>query len=411
MRSLISTKTILHAVAALIIASLCVCMSGHFSILFATDTTVYAIGSSPARPDRPEKAREEAVMDGLMDAVNQLVTQLVSKEDLVRSFETINEKIYPKIRNFIQNYKVLAEYKSDTEYRVLVQADISRKLLTRFLQVEKDTLNPDERFPKILLLISEHHLESEPPIFWWDISAAGEPSSPPPAINYAESEIINVLSERGFPIVKSIPETPENELQIQPPQRPDLTTDEAIQLGQALDSKIVIMGKSAAHRTLNSMNDNTRTYSGVVTLKAFLTETEQEIGFSIKNEIQINDDPADGIREAISAAASQAAAEIAANIENFWIKQITERSVLEVIVGGNAYLRNFVKFREKLEEIPDVQDINLSEMKSDEAVLIVKYKRSGREFAEYLMMTTFENFGLNIYEVSPRQLRIELINK
>lgn len=403
-------KTSLRA-ATPIFVGLCIwtwcCCPG---ILFANEKIIHAIGSSQARPDRPEKAREEAVMNSLIQAVNQVIVELTPEEKLIRSFSEINETIYPDIRNFIQNYKVLTEYKSDTEYRVLVQADISVKLLSKLLPLDKNGLDDQGTLPKILLLISEQYLESKSPVFWWN-TTTDQSDSQDAVTNIAEHEIARALSERGFPVIRSINPPSETENRFQMPQTPDIPVSQAIQIGRLMEAGVVVMGKSAAHRTLNSMNENTRTYSGVVTLRAYSTDTEHEIGFSIQNDIKINEDPAEGVREALSVAGSRAADEIVSNIEEYWMKHTSEKAILELVVGGNAYLRNFVKFREKLEEIPDVKDINLSEMKSDEATLIVNYKGSGREFAEYLMLTTFENFGLNIYEVSDRHLRIELINK
>jgi hypothetical protein len=81
-----------------------------------------------------------------------------------------------------------------------------------------------------------------------------------------------------------------------------------------------------------------------------------------------------------------------------------------VIVEGTRDLSKFVIFRAELNEIPGVDSLQTSEMKADEATIIVNFQGNAKELADALMLKTFESFGINIYEVSQSHLRVRLVS-
>ena len=76
---------------------------------------------------------------------------------------------------------------------------------------------------------------------------------------------------------------------------------------------------------------------------------------------------------------------------------------------GTRILSNFVKFRRALSSLNNVKEIRSSEMKADRATVIVEYNGDVNTLAESLMLKSFESFGINISEVLPDQLRINLM--
>ena len=82
---------------------------------------------------------------------------------------------------------------------------------------------------------------------------------------------------------------------------------------------------------------------------------------------------------------------------------------VEIEVIGTGELKNFVAFRKMLGTIPGVSGINIKEIKPNESTIGVEYNDSGETLAEELMLKTYDSFGIDIYEVSPERLGIELI--
>ena len=48
-------------------------------------------------------------------------------------------------------------------------------------------------------------------------------------------------------------------------------------------------------------------------------------------------------------------------------------------------------------------------MKADESIISVDYEGTAQSLADELLLRTFESFGVDIYEVSPGRLGIELV--
>jgi hypothetical protein len=66
-------------------------------------------------------------------------------------------------------------------------------------------------------------------------------------------------------------------------------------------------------------------------------------------------------------------------------------------------------FRRVIKKMQDVEKIKTLEMKPDQAVIEIDYHGTAEVFAKDLMVNPFENFRLDIYEVSGELLRVALI--
>ncbi|MDP7417841.1 MAG: hypothetical protein QF888_07600, partial [Desulfobacterales bacterium] len=121
-----------------------------------------------------------------------------------------------------------------------------------------------------------------------------------------------------------------------------------------------------------------------------------------------NTDEAKGGKEAIAGAGSLAGAELALQIAAGWKKAVQKPVEVEIVVKGTRNLGNFVNFRRALKNIPDVKGIQLKEMQSNEAVIVVDYRGNAKKLAEALMLKIFESFGISITEVLEQRLSVEL---
>jgi len=83
--------------------------------------------------------------------------------------------------------------------------------------------------------------------------------------------------------------------------------------------------------------------------------------------------------------------------------------VLEVVIVGTNQLAHYVKFRKTLNTISGVEGIRVKEIKPNEATLQVEYIGKPQDLASALMQQNFKSFGINIFEVTPERLKVELI--
>ena len=92
-----------------------------------------------------------------------------------------------------------------------------------------------------------------------------------------------------------------------------------------------------------------------------------------------------------------------------WENESSRQSLVEIDIHGTKELANFIKFRKALGKIPGVTAINIKVMKADESIISVDYQGTAQSLADELLLKTFESFGIDIYEVAPGRLSIELI--
>jgi hypothetical protein len=129
----------------------------------------------------------------------------------------------------------------------------------------------------------------------------------------------------------------------------------------------------------------------------------------MQTAVTTNTDETVGNRDALSSAGSLAGEELATQIAAAWQKEEKQTNMVEIMVEGTGNLANFIKFRRVINNMPGVEGVQIKEIKSDQATIIVDYQGSAKEFADDLMLKTIESIGINIYEVSQNRLRIELI--
>ncbi len=110
---------------------------------------VKVIGTGRIYKNNTAEAREQAISNSLVSAVEKAIAELLPHEILVQKFYMLNNIFYENTREYIQDYKVLAEAASDKFFRVIVQATVTtdrikERLLNVGITMEEKTL------PKIL---------------------------------------------------------------------------------------------------------------------------------------------------------------------------------------------------------------------------------------------------------------------
>ena len=96
-------------------------------------------------------------------------------------------------------------------------------------------------------------------------------------------------------------------------------------------------------------------------------------------------------------------------IASAWENEASLQSLVEIKIHGTSELANFIKFRKALGKISGVTAIHIKVMKADESIITVDYDGTAQSLADELLLKTFDNFGIDIYDVSPGNLSVELV--
>ncbi|MGA8178976.1 MAG: hypothetical protein WB792_02885, partial [Desulfobacterales bacterium] len=326
---------------------------------------------------------------------------LIPPESYNRTFQTLNQALYDQTAKFVQDYKVLAESKIKDAYKVMVEAHISVADLTKYL-LGAGIMTEGKSLPKILILVSEQNLEDTSPKYWWG-------RQPIVSNTFSDIALAKTMKSKGFPVIdaRHIAQTASIDKKY---DKPDLDKNEAIDIGRALRADVVIFGKAVVERTQNVMEQNIRSFKGIVSVQAIRTDTGEEIAATSQSAVTANANEAVGAGNALSAAGSLAAETLSGRILTAWQKEEEQANVIEIVVEGTDNLTNFEKFIRIIKEIPSVNNLQIKELKAKETIVDLEFKGTAKKLADTLMLRSYGSVGINIFEVSKNHLKIELLS-
>ena len=362
--------------------------------------TIVVMGTGKIYNKNSARARKVAIANSLISAVDRVAVELLPLESLVRNFQVFNEILYGQTGKFIQDYKVLAEFPSKNDYRVIVEATVSIRTLKELMSNAGIVLG-EKPLPKVLFLISEQIFKDHLPKYWWGQKTYF-------AESFSVSNLAEIIKTKKLPVIDN--NIIVKKIKVDPLyDKPDLNNFEAADLGLILQAEVVIVGKSVARRAPNIMGKNIRSFKGTVSARAIRTDTGEEIAVTMQTSVTANTDEIAGARDALSRAGSLAGEDLASQIVAAWQKQEKQANNVEIIVEGTGDLVSFEKFRRIINAMSGVDNLQINELEPNEAVITVDFQGTAKELADALMLKTFESIGINIYEVSQDHLRIELI--
>lgn len=356
---------------------------------------IEVLASSPIYEGNMSAARHAAISNGLVYAVGQAALNLLPVSSQIDRFQQVNETLYEQIDAYVQDYKVLTEYMSDKNYRALVQVTVMQEKMKEDL-LAAGLLSVEKRRPKILFFISEENVDEALPIYWWGDDLVF-------AVPASEEAIGQVLKEKQFDIIRHGDLTDPLNYELQ------LSVQDAVTIGVHRGADIVVIGSAKAEKTTNVMGGNVKSFKASVTVRAYRTDTSEVMAFSDRTAVFASDSEKEGGKRALYEAGSLAGSDMALQLSSAWSKQPTGPKQVKIVVQGTSELINFVKFRRMLGKIEGVTAIHLVEIKADESTILVDYEGTAQSLADALMLNTFDSFGIDIYEVLPQKLGIELI--
>ena len=343
-----------------------------------------------------DAAREQAISGGLVTAVALASADLLTVEAQVDNFEVLNQVLYNQVDNFVQNYKVLTEFVTGRSYRVVMQVSVMLDRVQERLSSSGVILGQEE-MPSILIFMAEQKLGQDAPTYWW-----GE--KPDYRVPPSEEGMADALREKGFTVVmRGRPDAPLN-------YDLDIAIEEAAAIARYLNADIVILGSSRAEASTNVMSGTIKSYQGSVAAKAYRTDTGKTIAAVSRAAVAAGENAARTGQEALSNAGALTGEELANQIIAARRKAASVVPSVEVEVIGTSDLKHFVAFRKIIGTVTGVKGINIKEIKPNESTISVEYSDSGEKLAEELMLKTYDAFGIDIFEVSPERLGIELIS-
>jgi hypothetical protein len=363
--------------------------------------TFVVIGTATVHGANVSAAREKAIADGLVTAVALMTEELVEVDVFVRQFAKLNELLFEQTNSFIQDYKVLTEANLDNRYRVAVEATVSRSKISKLL-TDSGILRVQTMLPSVLFLIAEQRLEAPAPEFWWG-------SEEPDFMSLAEAAMAGPLEAAGFIVIDHKGARNLSGVPWAAFDKPELTDQEAAELGSQLKADVVVKGMAAVNPSTNIMGSAMRSFNGTANLRVIKTDPVQPLFDFTRTAVAVSEDDNAGSRQALEEVGGLAGQALAEQLTTVWQQQAAKPSQIAMIIRGTSHLAYYVQFRKSLNTIPGVGAIRVQEIKPNEATLQVEYKGKPQDLAAAMMQQNFAGFGINIFEVTPKMVRVEII--
>ncbi|MCF8035928.1 MAG: hypothetical protein K9K62_03535 [Desulfobacteraceae bacterium] len=367
----------------------------------AESQTIVAFGGSRIYND-VASAKNAAVSRGLLSAVQTAAAQLISHRELTENFGTIAGMLSSRQDAFIQDYRILKEFRSEKHYQVLVQATVSKQKIKQAFSQEGIQTESDQ-MPAVLLMVAEKNTDDLGFDYWWR-QGYGDFSQPA-----SVSPIKRVFTRKGFTLVQpdSGGGSPGDLFSgIDPGARP--SDHEASLLANRLNADIVIVGTAVAEATSNRMGENTRTFKADVELRVIDAGTGKALTTVQKRALTTGEDPDKESKDALADAAYQAGKHLADRVAPLWRNAEQAGDQFMIRVQGDSVLLYLEDLRSALREQSGISGIQTSEMTGNSATLTVDFKGTARELANHLLVQSFDRFGINIREISEDGMSVQL---
>jgi hypothetical protein len=365
----------------------------------AAPRSVITTGTGLVYREDVQSARKQAIASSLVSAVARVSSDLISLDTMSRDFQILNNILFSRTDEFIQDYKVLNSARSGNRYSVMVQASVSTERVEAQLS-GVGILLLKNMLPRVLFFVTETTLSDPFAKYWWaaDMDAADILS---------QNMMSLVLEEKGFllvdpnllsqdPAVKSVN------------YRPYLSRQEIISLGAYFQADVVIIGTSTAQIAPNRMGDTIGSYEGEVRASAFRTDTGAVVGETTRSFVAVSDDAAVGGADALSGAGELVGIDLSEQLVAAWQDKIKSLVGITVYIRWGGDLASLVELRQAIAAIPGTKGIFPREMSADEAVVAVDFEGDEKALADALMVNLYSSFGIHILDMSDLRLHIEL---
>lgn len=358
-------------------------------------------GSSRIVGNDIQNAKQEAVKEALNVAVQNGFADLVSRQVVASNLEYFYNQILSKSSEYIITYRVINGIENRGKYIVAVESRLDLSLLEKQL-VEARVINDRQNKPVVMFFILEKLPSDILPRYWWG-------NNPLPYQSIAENRMIGKMSEMGFTITGNEDPRPE-------PSFYNISfgniydVQSAIELGRHMKADIIVFGKADAREAINRMGEE-KTFNGQVDVSIYKVETGEKLFVTDADAAAKSNDENLGSIQALSEAADMAALELAEKINAYWKQTLRQERAFDLNIEGDNFLPRFIALKQKLNQMPGIENMQPKEMGGSYAVLEILYKGTPSRFADVIMLKTFDSFGLEISEVSDQSVNIRFIEK
>ncbi len=341
-------------------------------------------------------AKQKAVKQALAKSVEQAVAQLVSRDVFASNLEFLYSRILPLTQDYVVTYRVMAGMTYSDRYLVGVESKINQTRLEEQLKIAGLIKTVTDR-PVVLMLIAEESLDASRARNWW----TGDTG---PYASTVEAIIKAMLQQKRILFARRDTTYP-NPTSYNINFTSTYDTQAAMDLGRALKADLVVLGRASTSESGNRMGDQ-RAFDANIDLIVFDINSQAQVIHTTAKSTAKSHMEYEGTTQALEAAAEKAGMDLAQKIDTFWSRTLRQKKQFDLTVEGDNFLTRFITLKRRMRDIRDIENMQPKEIGARHAVMRMTFKGSSSQFANALLLKTFEGFGLEILEVTDDQVKI-----
>jgi hypothetical protein len=324
------------------------------------EKVIVALGMAGGKAVR---ARDEAINNALRNAVEQGAGTYISSETTVEQMTLVEDRIYSESRGYIKSYAVLQEGMREGIYHVKISAIVKMEQLAEDLE-SIGLLIRKKRNPRVMVVVYSEAVNSP----YWRVVQEGNRN--------AENQIESGLMAKGFQLVDAGQVRRKKELETLLLQGDPLR---ASKMAKDFGAEILVEGnvrREFVHEK-ELFGRNMRFFSNEIRLKALETDTAKVIFSGYRTRPQSGPQALQPLEEATS----ELVDEMIKGILEQWRKDVFQAGSYQLNLTGASF-QDISMFKEGLQQIRGLGDVQLRSFQSGIALLEVKYQGPLEELVE-----------------------------
>ncbi|MFH2059972.1 MAG: hypothetical protein ABIJ59_13840 [Pseudomonadota bacterium] len=348
-----------------------------------------------------QEAQKNAETDALEIALQNAFSTLVPNQVLAANLEFFYDRILSRTKDYIITYKVLGNIENKGHYLVGVESKVDLNLLEKTL-IDARILNANKDRPVILFFIVEQKPFDLNPKYWWGDNIE-------PYHSLAEKMLADQMTKEGFMIIGNSVLRPD-------PSFYNIVfqsisdTAAAIDLGRQMKADMIVFGNVVSKEAINRMGEE-RTFNAIIHLDGYNLETGEKVVNSQIEAVVKSETNKEGNTNAIAKAAALSARDLIDKIDAYWAENLRKEHSFEVKIEGDNFHPRYLALTRRFKQMPGIENMQPKEMGSSYGIIDMFYKGKASQFANALMLKTFDDFGFEFLEVSDHLVSIRLIEK
>jgi len=337
------------------------------------------------------RSRDDAMEAARRDAVEQASGVFIQSESEMKNFDLVKDDVVSRSQGYIRSSKVVKEGVANNLYNVTIEAEVVKAAFIKQMQDSLEDLYRRVGKPRVMVLVKEF--------------APGETdSSEVSDQGIAAREVRKILLAQGFTFIDPRVVTRSQMSELSKGKEADKSV--FVSLGQATKAEIVMLGEVHTHamKPLNAFfpvqadmsMDVIETDNGVIL--ASQTSSAKDLFIDVNT----------ATTNAIQKVAQEITPKLAEQISYQWIKEKNEGASIELTVKGASY-SDLTELRRALSnQVHGVKQVTQRSYSGGTALLVLTTRDTSDRVAESLSDTKFDTFSLEIVDVTPTSLIVNL---